>query len=427
MASYVWRRMCVIGGTNKATPFPSESKEYRGQWVGVSEHCGHYMTFKVHTDDTLKVIHRSNICSALDPTSQNQRIDPLNETFSEIPAIITSIPDASLSSDHGEDFPSPTSSDPVPSMIVVNPQTLTEPNVHARTTQVSPFPPEGSESMPPPATSPQDLVGRTFLMDERSDGQRFRARIVECINDHETATQQTSEHVKFRCSINEDDYEEIITYNELMDFLQKNVENDAILWKYKRIIGHQGPLTPADPNYLGSRFNVQLEWENGEITYEPLRTISADDPVTCAIYARDKGLLDEPGWKQFKCLALRERQLIRQVNQSKLRSYHTAPRYKFGYPIPRDYAEAIRFDIKNGNTRWQDATTLEMQQLDDYQCFEDAGVAKDCPPPPEGYKKIRVHFVFDVKHDGQHKSHCVAGGHLTDVPIDSVYSGVVSL
>ena len=46
---------------------------------------------------------------------------------------------------------------------------------------------------------------------------------------------------------------------------------------------------------------------------------------------------------------------------------------------------------------------------------------------PEGFKKIRVHFVFAVKHDGCHKARLVAGGHLTDVPLDSVYSGVVSL
>ena len=36
-------------------------------------------------------------------------------------------------------------------------------------------------------------------------------------------------------------------------------------------------------------------------------------------------------------------------------------------------------------------------------------------------------MVFDVKHDGRHKARLVAGGRLTDVPIDSVYSGVVSL
>jgi hypothetical protein len=36
-------------------------------------------------------------------------------------------------------------------------------------------------------------------------------------------------------------------------------------------------------------------------------------------------------------------------------------------------------------------------------------------------------MVYDVKHDGRHKSCLVAGGHLTDPNTESVYSGVVSL
>ena len=36
-------------------------------------------------------------------------------------------------------------------------------------------------------------------------------------------------------------------------------------------------------------------------------------------------------------------------------------------------------------------------------------------------------MVFAVKHDGRRKSRLVAGGHLTEVPTESVYSSVVSL
>ena len=43
--------------------------------------------------------------------------------------------------------------------------------------------------------------------------------------------------------------------------------------------------------------------------------------------------------------------------------------------------------------------------------FHDLG--KDVVPPI-GYKKICVHFVFDIKHDGCHKARLVADGHLTD-------------
>ena len=43
-------------------PFPSICKECHGYWVGVSENVGNFMTFKVLTNDTLKIIHHSNIC-----------------------------------------------------------------------------------------------------------------------------------------------------------------------------------------------------------------------------------------------------------------------------------------------------------------------------------------------------------------------------
>jgi len=36
-------------------------------------------------------------------------------------------------------------------------------------------------------------------------------------------------------------------------------------------------------------------------------------------------------------------------------------------------------------------------------------------------------MIYDVKHDGRHKARLVADGHLTGIPIEPVYSGVVSL
>ena len=94
-------------------------------------------------------------------------------------------------------------------------------------------------------------------------------------------------------------YEEVLSYNEILDYINKQEEEDgeqAIVWKFKRIAAHEGPLRKGDPGYNGSKYNVLIEWENGEQTYEPLDTIAADDPVTCAIYAKENGLLEEPGW-----------------------------------------------------------------------------------------------------------------------------------
>ena len=44
-----------------------------------------------------------------------------------------------------------------------------------------------------------------------------------------------------------------------------------------------------------------------------------------------------------------------------------------------------------------------------------------------GYQNIRVHLIFAVKYDGRHKARLVADGYLTPEPVESIYSGVVSL
>ena len=84
----------------------------------------------------------------------------------------------------------------------------------------------------------------------------------------------------------------------------------------------------------------------------------------------------------------------------------------------------MKLDQLNGNRMWRDSEALELGQVDEYETFDDRG--KDAPAP-EGYKRIRVHFVYDIKHDGRHKARLVADGHLTDVPLESVYSSVVTL
>jgi hypothetical protein len=154
--------------------------------------------------------------------------------------------------------------------------------------------------------------------------------------------------------------------------------------------------------------------------------IAAEDPVTCPIYARDNDLLNQPGWKRFKQIDKWEKVFTRMVKQAKLRSYNTAPRYKYGFEVPRTYEQALRLDKQNGSTLWGDAATLELTQIDDYDTFIDKGHHTKTKPP-DGYKKIRVHLTFDVKNDGRHKVWFVADGHLTDIPLESVYSGVVSL
>ena len=72
-----------------------------------------------------------------------------------------------------------------------------------------------------------------------------------------------------------------------------------------------------------------------------------------------------------------------------------------------------------------------MDQIHEYDVFLDKGLAiynnRLISNAPKGYQKARVHIIYDVKHDGRHKARLVCDGHLTEDPIESVYSSVASL
>ena len=46
---------------------------------------------------------------------------------------------------------------------------------------------------------------------------------------------------------------------------------------------------------------------------------------------------------------------------------------------------------------------------------------------PQGYQKIRVHLIFAIRYDGRHIARLVADRCLSPEPVESIYSGVVSL
>jgi Reverse transcriptase (RNA-dependent DNA polymerase) len=81
-------------------------------------------------------------------------------------------------------------------------------------------------------------------------------------------------------------------------------------------------------------------------------------------------------------------------------------------------------DDKANKKLWTESERSEINDHNEYNLFNNLGKGVI---PSEEYKKIRCHMVYDVKHDGRHKSRLVAGGHLTLEPVDSIYSSVVSL
>ena len=169
-----------------------------------------------------------------------------------------------------------------------------------------------------PEFDPDDLTGRTFLLPPQENGERLRAKVTKkVVEEIEAADRTRIPNINFLLDIGEGKVEELITYNQLLDHLEQAEQDDSMdeeLYKTS-----EGPLTATDPNWKDSKWNVQIEWETCEITFEPLSVIFADDPITCAAYAKDKNLYNHDGWKRFRHLIKKEKQLTRAIKLSKLR------------------------------------------------------------------------------------------------------------
>ena len=219
-----------------------------------------------------------------------------------------------------------------------------------------------------PTFDPNDLIGRTFLLPPEENGERHRVKVtrqvVEIIDQDNS---QRIENINFILDIGNGKVEELISYNQLLEHLENaqhhDMGMDQELYRFSAIIGHQGPLLASDSDWKGSKFNVQVEWENGEITFEPLSIIAADDPVTCAAYAKENDLLALEGWCRFKSLAKKDKVLARAIKQSMIRQVRRSQTYMFWYLIPRNYMEVMQLDSESKNSIWYDAIKLEMESM----------------------------------------------------------------
>ena len=154
--------------------------------------------------------------------------------------------------------------------------------------------PNGSDNPPPMSIiNLDDLLGRTFLLPIDENGERKRATISEHVKDQ----------LRFKLKIDGDQLDDLISYNQLMEYLEDKTDTGPLedgFYRFKCIKDHKRTYTSSDPEYNGSSYNLLIEWEPGEQTWEPLSNIIASDPYTCAVYAKEHNLLNTPGWKKSK-------------------------------------------------------------------------------------------------------------------------------
>ena len=148
-----------------------------------------------------------------------------------------------------------------------------------------------------PEFDPDDLIWRTFLLPPQENWERLRAKVTKkVVQEIEAQDGNRIPNINFILDIGESKVEELITYSQLLDHLEQAEEQDNYmdqeLFKFRAIFGHESHLIVTDPNWKGSKYNVQIEWETGEITFEALSVISADDPIhhLCCLCKREKSL-----------------------------------------------------------------------------------------------------------------------------------------
>ena len=234
-------------------------KVKKGLDIGLffSEHCGDSLTHKVLDAETLRIIHRS----ALRPrTLKNPNKRLVNDGGKED------------HQPHSKPIKHPTSM----SNVEKSDQPYT-PTVYIRSRHDD----GPTSSKPLPEFNPEDLVGRTFLLPPGDNGERLRAKVTrKVVEDIEKADGERIQKLSYILGIGNGKVEELISCNQLVDHLEAAANEDNKisddLYKFRALIGHQGPLKPTDPNWKGCKFDVLVEWETGEKTYEPLSVLAAD-------------------------------------------------------------------------------------------------------------------------------------------------------
>jgi hypothetical protein len=203
----------------------------------------------------------------------------------------------------------------------------------------APFSPIGQ--LPEPSTvekvypyAPDDLVGKTFILEDSGTGDFIRYEIVRLLKKESEATKEKTKYL-IESKNGTQTTEEVMDYNELCDIVEaqmaamENGEDDGLL-TFKSILAHQGPLSVRNPLYKGSAWNILIEWDQGEPTWEPLNLIAKCDPVSVSLYGEANGLLNKKGWKYLKRHAKNARKIFKYVREILKARVNGGPKYKYG-------------------------------------------------------------------------------------------------
>ena len=121
------------------------------------------------------------------------------------------------------------------------------------------------------------------------NGEQRRIQI-ESIEATKDATADYTERLyKFKCKVKDEVNEEIMTYNRMLEWVDRDVHRDDF-YNFTAIKAHRLHPDPKGLKGMGlenapvGSYQLLIEWESGETTWENYQLIYADDPVTVAMF-----------------------------------------------------------------------------------------------------------------------------------------------
>ena len=133
--------------------------------------------------------------------------------------------------------------------------------------------PNGPDNPPPMSIiNLDDLLGRTFLLPMDENGERKRATISEHVKDLCQQQVSTEDQLRFKLKIDGDQLDDLISYNQLMEYLEDKTDTGPLengLYRFKCIKDHKGPYTPSEvdlgghdpnPNHVNESLLSEVDW-----------------------------------------------------------------------------------------------------------------------------------------------------------------------
>ena len=157
------------------------------------------------------------------------------------------------------------------------------------------------------------LCPHKFLLPPEDNGEKLSARVTRNVVEvTEKADWERVENFSYILGIGNGKLDKITSCNQLVEN-----ETNYVLYKFRALSGHQGPLKATDLILNGCKYTIYVEWEIGEKTYKPLSALAADNPVTYDTKAKENNLLPIEGCQWFKNLAKRDKPDLSRISSPK--------------------------------------------------------------------------------------------------------------